>query len=165
MMKILASTPILVLSLLATLGVGASFQTVMAAAGEPLLDFLMSGAAASERLDAMSNEAKTAHFWGTVLNDTAYPLAYGALFAGLAFRFGSQRILYGLPALTAVVLDLAENTVQALALSGTVDVLWLKSGLTPLKFGMVALAAGLALILIARAVWREMIVKRGNADV
>ncbi|MEO1642371.1 MAG: hypothetical protein AAFR74_03475 [Pseudomonadota bacterium] len=165
MMKFLASTPILILYLLTTLGVGLSFQPVMAVAGEPLLDFLMSGAAASERLAAMSDEAKTAHFWGTVLNDTAYPLAYGTLFAGLAFRFGGQRLWYGMPALAAVVLDLAENTVQALALSGTADALWLKNGLTPLKFGMVALAAGLALALIARAVWQVVLVKRGNADV
>ena len=133
-----------------------SFAPAQQAAGKPLLDFLMTGAAANERLAAMSADAKQAHFWGTVLNDTAYPIAYGSLLAGLAFRFGAPKLIYGLPTLSGVMLDLAENTVQALALSDTANLLFLKSIITPLKFAMVAVAAGLALALIVRALWRKM---------
>ncbi|MEM7492010.1 MAG: hypothetical protein AAF296_01425 [Pseudomonadota bacterium] len=156
MPQFLSRTPILIVSFIGTLLVMLSFGPVQEAAGTPLLDFLMSGAAANERLAAMTGEAKTAHFWGTVLNDTAYPLTYGALFAGLAFRFGSPKLVYGLPALAGVLLDLAENTIQALALSDTANLLFLKTVLTPLKFTMVAAAAGLALILMLRALLQKM---------
>lgn len=156
MTRFLSRTPVLIALTLVTLAIMVSFRPVQAIAGEPLLDFLMTGAAAKERLAEMSARARTAHFWGTVLNDTAYPLAYGSLFAGLAFRFGRGRLVYGVPALSAVILDLAENTVQALALSGSADLLALKTILTPLKFAMVAAAAGLALVLAARAVWQKI---------
>lgn len=152
----LARTPVLIAFTLATLAVMASFGPVQSAVGTPLLDFIMTGTAANDRLAAMTTEQKNAHFWGTVLNDTAFPLAYSSLFAGLAFRFGAPKLIYGLPALAGVTLDLAENTVQALALSDTVNLLSLKTVLTPLKFGMVAAAAGLALAFMARAVWRKL---------
>ena len=156
MPNFLARTPVLFTTFIATLAVMASFGAVQAAAGEPLLDFLMTGTAANDRLAAMTEAQKSAHLWGTVLNDTAYPLAYGSLFAGLAFRFGARKLIYGLPALIGVLLDLTENTVQALALSDIANLLYLKTGLTPLKFAMVAAAAGLALILMARALWRKL---------
>ncbi|MEL8056880.1 MAG: hypothetical protein AAGK66_12030 [Pseudomonadota bacterium] len=156
MPQFLARTPVLILSFILAIIVMLSFAPVQQAAGKPLLDFLMTGAAANERLAAMSADAKQAHFWGTVVNDTAYPIAYGSLLAGLAFRFGAPKLIYGLPTLAGVVLDLAENTVQALALSDTANLLFLKSIITPLKFAMVAVAAGLALALIVRALWRKM---------
>ena len=156
MPHILSRTPVLIALALTTLALMASFGPVQDAAGTPLLDFIMTGPEADYHLSNMTAEQKTAHFWGTVLNDTAYPLAYGSLFAGLAFRFGAPKLAYGLPALSGIILDLAENTVQALALSDTVNLLFLKTVLTPLKFAMVALAAGLALTLMARAVWRKV---------
>lgn len=156
MPRFLSRTPVLIASFLATVLVMLSFGPVREAAGKPLLDFLMSGAAANDRLAAMTYEAKTAHFWGTVLNDTAYPLTYGALFAGLAFRFGAPKLIYGLPALSGVLLDLAENAIQALALSDTANLLILKTVLTPLKFAMVAAAAGLALVLMLRALLQKV---------
>ena len=51
-----------------------------------------------------------------------------------------------LPAFAASIVDLTENTVQALALSGAADVLDAKDWLTPLKFGLFAAAGLIALL-------------------
>ena len=68
-----------------------------------------------------------------------------------------------LPALAAAVVDLFENTVQALALSGSADLLDLKNVLTPLKFGFLVLAALLALSLSLLALIR-WIMRRAAKD-
>jgi hypothetical protein len=165
MIQFLSRPPVLIILFVLTLAIMISFEAVRAAAGDPLLDMLMTGSEAQTRLAAMSAEAKQAHFWGTVLNDTAYPLAYGSLFAGLAFRFGAPKLIYGLPSFAGAFIDLCENTIQALALSGTIDLLAAKTVLTPLKFALVAAAAGLALILMARALWRKLKPQRSEPDV
>ena len=51
-----------------------------------------------------------------------------------------------LPAFGVVIADLTENMVQVLALAGWVDALDAKAWLTPLKFGLFFLAAGIAVI-------------------
>ena len=51
------------------------------------------------------------------------------------------------PAFLIVILDLAENTVQMIALQGAGNYLWLKTYLTPAKFGMFGVAALLAGVL------------------
>lgn len=165
MIRFLSKTPVLLTLFGLTVAITISFEAVRASAGSPLLDLLMTGTEAQARLAAMSAEAKQAHFWGTVLNDTAYPIAYGGLFAGLALRFGAPKLIYALPAISSAVVDLCENTVQALALSGTIDWLAAKSVLTPLKSVLVAAAAGLALILMARALWRKLKSTRSEPDV
>ena len=137
--------------------IGMSFGPVQDVIDGPLLDMLLTGDAAKTRLAEMSAVQKTAHFWGTVINDTAYPLAYGAFFAGVAGRFAPERFrLWAmLPAALTILIDLAENTVQALALTGQADLLALKSVLSPLKFGFFALSAvlALALSLVALVRW------------
>ena len=101
----------------------------------------------------MTEAQRSAHFWITVLLDTAYPLAYGGFFAAMALRFfGRYGPLAALPALATIIVDLTENTVQALALSGAADALDAKSWLTPLKFGLFFLAAAIALIALVIAV-------------
>lgn len=154
--RLLTRTPALIVSGLAMVLVGYSFSFVRAQMDGPLLDMIWTGGAAQARLAVMSAAERTAHFWGTVLIDTAFPLAYGAFLAGLAGRFAGEnwRALAMLPAALVVVLDFAENAVQALALSGVVDLLGLKSLLTPAKFGLFYLAAllafGLGLLALAR---------------
>ncbi|MEM1106754.1 MAG: hypothetical protein AAGH87_10220 [Pseudomonadota bacterium] len=157
MLTVLGRTWVLVALLVATLAVGYSFSFVQAAAGGPLLDTLGSGDAARARLAEMTQAQKTAHFWGTVINDTAYPLAYGGLFAGLIWRFaGALRGWFVWPALAVIVVDLAENAVQAAALSGHGALLGLKDILTPAKFGLFGLAALLVLASFALALARKL---------
>lgn len=49
-------------------------------------------------------------------------------------------------------MDLTENTVQALALSGAADALDAKDWLTPLKYVLFMVAAAIALIALAVAI-------------
>ena len=42
---------------------------------------------AREIVAGMTEAQRNAHFWVTVLLDTAYPLAYGGFFAAMALRF------------------------------------------------------------------------------
>ncbi|WP_084399768.1 hypothetical protein [Henriciella aquimarina] len=161
----LTRTPVIIASGLAMVIVGISFSPVQKLIDGPLLDMIWSGPAAEARLAEMTAVQRTAHFWGTVLNDTAYPIFYGAFLAGLSGRFAPQRWKgwVMLPALLTVVADLAENTVQALALSGTADLLGLKSLLTPVKFGLFTVAGLLAfgLVLFALARWG---IRRGRGS-
>ncbi len=158
MMGSLVRTPVLIITGILTLLVGASFAPVQAAMDGPLLDMAFTGEAARERLSGLSAEQRYLHFLGTVINDTLFPLAYGAFFAGLAGRFAPQqwRVWVMLPALLAVIADLAENTTQALALYGAADLLTLKSILTPLKFGLVGLSLLLAVGFVIFAVARRL---------
>ena len=166
----LGRTPVLFGLLGLTLVIMLSFREVRAQVDGVLLDFIWSGAAAQERLAALSGPQRTAHFWATVLNDTAYPLAYGGLLAGIALRFGrgpGPRL--ALFAAATVAVDFLENTVQALALSGTADLLAAKTLLTPLKFGLSAIPALIAVYLLGRAMgeairdWRDKTKQKEDA--
>lgn len=156
LIRMLTTVPVLVLCFVLMILIGFSFAPVQSLIGGPLLDMIWSGGAAQARLAEMNEAQKTAHFWATVLNDTAYPLAYGAVLAGLAGRFSPVRYRAAamVPALLTVVTDLAENTVQALALTGQPGLLVLKTVLTPVKFGLFALAGLLALLLVLAALVR-----------
>lgn len=156
LLRWLTSVPAIIASFILTVLIFLSFAPVQALIDGKLLDMIATGEAARVRLEEMSAVQKTAHFWATVLNDTAYPFAYGALFAGLAGRFVPARFrgLAMLPALVTAIVDLCENTVQALALSGSADLLGLKDVLTPLKFGLFAFSALLALSLSLLALIR-----------
>lgn len=134
---------------------GAGFGFLNDAVGGQYLDMLDDPELARAAVAAMSPEQRTAHFWTTVLLDTAYPLSFGLLFAGLAWRFlGSLGPPAAIPGFAVLIVDLTENTVQALALSGAADVLDAKAWLTPLKFGLFLVAAAIALIAAGIAVYR-----------
>lgn len=152
MKRLLASTPVLISLAIAALCVGYTLQNAQDAAGGQLLDFVFTGQGAEALLNTMTAAQKTTHFWATVVNDTAYPIAYGGLLAGLTLRFGRGRNWLALPAIVTIVADLAENAVQALALSDTANILALKTVLTPLKFGLFAVAALIVIYLIAWAI-------------
>lgn len=157
MLNLLSRTWVMVGLFVAMMAIGYSFSFVQTAAGGPLLDMIGTGAEAKARLAEMSADQKTAHFWGTVLNDTAYPLAYGGLFAGLIWRFaGTLRRWLVIPALAVIVADLAENTTQAMALAGNGSLIGLKDVLTPLKFGLFFLAAIMVLISVGLGIARRM---------
>ncbi|MAN74433.1 MAG: hypothetical protein CME85_06555 [Henriciella sp.] len=145
----LARLPVIAIAGIAMLAAGACFGLTAPAIDGTLLDLIWTGPAAEARLAEMDQASRTAHFWTTLIIDTAYPLAYGAFLAGLAARFAPARFarLAMVPAALVVLLDLVENTAQMMALKGAGDVLWLKTFVTPAKFGMFAAAALLAGIL------------------
>ena len=155
-------TPVIIASGILTVLVGLSFYPVQQAIDGPMLDMLTTGEAARARIAEMDMEQRFVHFLGTVINDTLYPLTYGAFFAGLAGRFSSARWRgwLMLPAALTGIVDLMENTVQALALYGVENVLFLKDVLTPAKFGLfflsVALAFGLSAFALGRWLVRKM---------
>ncbi|MEO1042713.1 MAG: hypothetical protein AAFX52_10505 [Pseudomonadota bacterium] len=161
MLELMSRTWTLIALVIATTLIGYSFRPVIDAAGGALLDFQMNGDDALALLRGMTPEQKTAHFWGTVINDTAYPLAYGSLYAGLLWRFGGplRRWLVSL-AFGAVLFDLLENTTQALALSGCETVIAAKDILTPVKFGFAITAGVLSLVLVFLAGIRKILPRK-----
>ncbi|WP_430404019.1 hypothetical protein [Hyphomonas sp.] len=153
MTAILKRTPIIWALFVAQLLTGFGFGIFNGAVGGTYLDMITQGEHARSLVASLSDAQRCAHFWVTVLLDTAYPLAYGGFFAAMALRFwGRFGRLAALPAIATIIVDLTENTVQALALSGAADVLDAKDWLTPLKFGLFCLAAAIALIALVIAV-------------
>ena len=161
LIRLLTTLPVLVLSLVLMILIGISFAQVQSLIGGPLLDVIVSGDAARERLSEMSASERQLHFWATVTLDTVYPLAYGALLAGLALRFaGSQGPLAAMPALLTVVTDLFENLTQALALQGLPQLIGLKTLLTPAKFALFITAALIGAGLMLSAGLRDILRQR-----
>ena len=126
-MSFLARTPVIWTSFVLMLVIGVGFSLFRPMVGGALLDMTSDPEAARTIIATMSDAQRTAHAWVTVLLDTAYPLAYGAFLGGLALRFFGRFGRY-------------------VALAGWVDALDAKAWLTPLKFGLFFLAAGLAVI-------------------
>lgn len=143
----LASNKALLISFVLMVLCGMAFGVYTDAVGGTLLDETWNQEDALRVLAGMSSEQKDTHFWVTVLLDSAYPLFYGAFFIGAVARLaGNHRSWAIWPNAIGVDSDFAENIVQALVLSESADVLFLKDFLTPLKFG--GLIVGLVLIVI-----------------
>lgn len=153
MIAFLKQTPVIWALFAAQLLIGLGFGLFSGAVGGTLLDTITQGEQARSLVASLTDAQRSTHFWVTVLLDTAYPLAYGGFFAAMALRFfGKYGRFAALPALATVIVDLTENTVQALALSGAADALDAKDWLTPLKFGLFFLAAAIALIALVIAI-------------
>lgn len=135
----------------------AGFTLFQPGVGGQYLDMISDPAELRAVLAAMTPEQRSAHFWVTVLIDTCFPIAFGLLFAGLGWRFfGRFGTLAALPGLAVLGVDLTENTIQVLALSGAADVLDAKAWVTPLKMNLFYLAAIIALIAVGIAVYRTV---------
>lgn len=148
----LSQTKAIVLSFIATLFVGFGFGVFGDQVGGVLLDQIMSGDAARSLLAGMTEAQRSAHFWVTVLLDSAYPIAYGAFAIGLLARLGQNWRGWTIaPAVAAVVADFLENATQAMALVGNDAFLTAKDVLTPLKFS--GLLLSLALV-VGLGIWR-----------
>ncbi|KCZ91091.1 MULTISPECIES: hypothetical protein [Hyphomonas] len=153
MTDFLKRTPVIWTLFVLMIVIGAGFGVFSKAVGGTFLDMTASAVQAREILAGMTAEQRDVHFWVTVLLDTAYPLAYGGFLAGMALRFfGSFGKAAAVPAFATIIVDLTENTVQALALKGSADVLDAKEWLTPLKFGLFFLAAAIALVALIIAI-------------
>ena len=142
----MSSTRCIVISFLLMVACGASFGYYTDAVGGRLLDETWNQQAALGVLSAMSSEQQNTHFWVTVLLDTLYPVFYGTFFIGVIWRLAGSNNSWAIwPNALGVDADFLENIVQALALAGNPDWLFLKDVLTPIKFG--GLAIGLLLII------------------
>jgi len=141
----LASNRAIVISFVLMVLCGLGFGIFSADYGGVLLDEAMSEAGALATLADMTTAEKNSHFWITVLLDSAYPFCYGAFFIGAIARLAGEHRVWAIwPNIIGVDCDFVENIVQAMALSGNTDWLWLKDIVAPLKMG--ALAVGLLLI-------------------
>ena len=88
----------------------------------------------------------------TATLDVAYPLVYGAVFAGSGYKFyGKWGWLVAAPVFVLVPTDLIEGVVQVLALVTDIDWVDAKAILTPLKFGLVLV--GLATTVLGWVIW------------
>ncbi|MEQ9506930.1 MAG: hypothetical protein RLO80_11720 [Hyphomonas sp.] len=160
-MTLITRTPVLwtlfVLMVLCIFG----FQHFTPAVGGQFLDMLDQKDAIREVFAAMTPEQKSVHFWVTVLIDTAFPVSFGLLFAGLAWRFfGKWGAVAAIPGFAVLIVDLTENTIQALALSGAADALDAKAWVTPLKMNLFYLAALIALVALGIAIFRRVTKKK-----
>ena len=153
MTDFLKRTPVIWTLFVLQILIGLGFGVFNGAVGGTYLDTITTDTGARALMDGMTAAQRSAHFWVTVLLDTAYPLAYGGFFAGMALRFfGRFGKIAAFPAFATIIVDLTENTVQALALSGAADVLAAKDWLTPLKFLFFMIAAAIALVALVIAI-------------
>jgi len=147
MTQFLTRTPVIWTLFVLTIATGAAFGFFRDAVGGVYLDTSSSVIQSREIVAGLTEAQRDMHFWVTVTLDTAFPLVYGGFFAAMALRaFGGMGAGAAMPAFATIIVDLTENTVQALALNGTADVLDAKEWLTPLKFGLFFLAAAIALV-------------------
>ncbi|MEL8055552.1 MAG: hypothetical protein AAGK66_05320, partial [Pseudomonadota bacterium] len=100
---------------------------------------------------------RSAHAWMTATLDVAYPLTYGALFAGLTLR--ALKPVFAIPAIAVIPTDLVEGFVQVLALNGNYELLWLKAFVTPAKL----ILFGAAIVIALVALWMGWRQRRSNA--
>lgn len=139
----LSRTPAIIGSFVAMMAIGASFGLVTPALGGTMLDMQMNAADARAYLATLDPSQRHLHLFATLVQDTAYPLAYGAFLGAIAARAFGNRFAW--PAMLAAASDLVENAAQSAALQGAEAALAAKTVLTPLKFGLFMLAALVAL--------------------
>lgn len=130
----LADTKILWMSFLATVLCTIVFQVLVHHFDLVLLDALSDPIEIHRAIASMSDQQRLIHAWMTGTLDLIYPMAYGALFVGSAYKFfPTKGFFLSLPVLICIPVDLAEGVVQIFSLAGCVEWTQLKEFLTPLK--------------------------------
>lgn len=149
------------LLLAATLAMTAGFALIQSIGDFVLLDRIADPVGVRTTLDRYTPGQTSLHIWTTATLDVLYPLCYGALFALMPLQFFPRgQFVLAAPALLGIPVDLAEGAVQLAALTGHDQLIFLKAYLTPLKAGLFALAALIAL----SAVCYGLYTPRSNAD-
>lgn len=154
-MNLITRTPVLwmlfALMVVLTLAFGSTAPMV----GGRFLDMASAPEDTRALFEAMTPGERSAHFWLTVLLDTAYPLSFGLFFAGMAWRFfGRFGPFAAIPGFAVLIVDLTENTLQAITLSGAAYVLEPKAWVSPLKMNLFYLAGLIAVVAAGIAVFR-----------
>lgn len=154
-LNFISRTPVILALFIASAFIAYGFSHFRDAIGGTFLDMIYNGEAAQAQLAKMTEAQKQAHIRATLMLDILFPLTLGGYMMGIAARLTKNMRKWAvLPAMIAIITDLCENTVQLLALSGTTDVLFLKTFLTPVKYAAFYTAALLALALLALATLR-----------
>ncbi|WP_022695969.1 hypothetical protein [Ponticaulis koreensis] len=145
----------LIICALGVMLVGYAFLPVAVHWEFVFLDTLIAPDDVRAALDTMTPGQKEVHIWASWLLDLPYPLFYWGLFGGLIVRGlpAKARILIWVPRV-AFASDIVENTLQTFMLFGTDGLIYMKSAVTLLKFGLYALAALIALTALIALVWR-----------
>ncbi len=146
MLNFLRRPKVIIANLIVAIALIFGFLAWSPSVGGVILDRLSSVDDTRALLASMTAAQKNSHFWMTLLLDYAFPLTYGAFFAGLALRFpGRIGMVLAVPALLVFGADVSENMVQLLALKGVDGLLFTKEFLTPAKFFLFNIAAVIAL--------------------
>ena len=160
-MSLITRTPVLWTLFVLTVGITLAFGALAPMVGGQFLDMVSVPADTRAVFDAMTPSERSAHFWITVLMDTAYPICFGLFFAGMAWRFfGKLGPFAAIPGFAVLIVDLTENTLQAITLSGAAYVLEPKAWVSPLKMNLFYLAGLIALVAAGIAVFRLLTKKK-----
>ena len=159
MIRILAQTRSLWIAFICTIVMTMLFPVASSIWGISFIDAISDPSAVRLAIADMTPDQRVVHAWITATLDVAYPLAYGALFAGSAYAFFERFGRYlAIGLLVVVPTDLLEGVVQVLALTETADLIDAKVVLTPLK--TVLFLLGLACTLLGWVLWVVGRIKR-----
>jgi len=160
-MSLITRTPVLWTLFVLTVVIFLVFGALAPIVGGQFLDMVSAPAETRAVFEAMTPGERTAHLWVTVLLDTAFPLSFGLLFAGMAWRFfGKFGRFAAIPGFAVLIVDLTENTLQAITLSGAAYLLEPKEWVSPLKMNLFYLAALIALVAAGIALYRVVTKKK-----
>jgi hypothetical protein len=160
-MSFITRTPVLWTLFVLTVVIFVIFGALAPMVGGQFLDMVSKPEDTRAVFDAMTSSERTVHFWITVLLDTAFPLSFGLFFAGMAWRFfGKLGPFAAIPGFVVLIVDLTENTLQAITLSGAAYLLEPKEWVSPLKMNMFYLAALIALVAAGIALYRVIAKKK-----
>jgi len=160
-MSLITRTPVLWTLFGLTIALTLAFGALAPMVGGQFLDMVSKPEDTRAVFDAMTPSERSAHLWATVLLDTAYPLCFGLFFAGMAWRFfGKWGPFAAIPGFAVLVVDLTENTLQAITLSGAAYLLEAKEWVSPLKMNLFYLAAAIAFVAALIALYRVVTKKK-----
>ena len=117
-----------------------------------IIDEMSDPEAVGHHVEEMTGLQRSAHAWMTATLDVAYPLTYGAFFAGLTLR--ALKPVFAIRAIAVIPTDLMEGFVHVLALNGNYELLWLKAIVTPAKLVLFGAAIVIALVALWMG-WRQ----------
>ncbi len=156
MLQRLAERRSLWIAFVSTVLITITFPAAASFWGITFIDAISDPAQVRQAITGMTPDQRVVHAWITATLDVAYPLAYGALFVGSAYRFYTRFGRYiAMTLLMVVPADLLEGVVQILALTDSMDLVDTKAVLTPLKtvlflLGLVATLSGWVIWMVGR---------------
>ncbi len=157
MIGLLTRTPVLWALFVLTVALFVGFNFWTPAVGGMILDTVGPVDEVQALLASMTDAQKASHFRMTLGLDMIFPLIYGGLFIGLIFRnFDKAARWLAIPAFAVIPIDLAENTIQLMALQGNESLLGAKALLTPAKSLSFLVAALIALAGLVIATVRRL---------
>lgn len=147
-MELIQKTEFLIGLFIAFLGLTIAFFVLRQKVGGEILDNIGPVSKVKKQISEMSRTQKKLHLLMTIFLDFPYPLVYGTFFVGLTLR-GFGEIGYwwlSIPALLVVPIDLTENIIQIMALSGNESLLREKAVINPIKFFLFYTAVFISLL-------------------